>query len=104
MDEKVLDYITIYAPAAIAILSAINALTKHYTKFNGILKIIMELIERLSVLSSKNTRGRFKMPGTSVSPDVDIERLEHYRNVKKQLEAVAKRKETNRHPLSGRRR
>lgn len=100
MDDKILDIITLYAPVALIILSAINAATKHYTKFNGLLKILMGVIERLAVLSSKNTRGRFKMPGTSVEPDADIERMQY---VQKQLEAMAKRKETYRRPLARRR-
>jgi hypothetical protein len=89
MDPRILDVITLYVPVVIAVLSAINMATQHYTKFNGILRVIMAVIENLSVLASKNTGKTLKPPMVSIPPDPCLDRMA---SVKKQLEEMAKKR------------
>ena len=97
--EQFLDIVTLWAPAVLLVLSVVNSLTEHYSKFNGILRLVMAVIERLSVLASKETGRRFKAPGASVKPDPIMERMA---DVKKQFEDLAKRKAAHRSPLDRR--
>jgi len=97
--EQFLDIVTLWAPPVLLVLSVINALTKHYTKFSGILRIVMAVIERLSVLASRQTGRKFKVLGASVRPDPILERMT---DVQKQFEELAKRKTASRHSLDRR--
>ena len=94
MEDRLLDIIPIWAPAVLIVLSAINACTKHYTRFNGILRIVMAVIERLSFLASKQTGHCTKPPLSSIGPNPALERQEH---VKEQLRRMAERKKSRRH-------
>ena len=99
MPDVALEVITVWAPIAMLVLSVVNTLTKHYTKFNGWLRVVMSVVERLSFLASKGTQKRIKTPGSSVEPDPILERII---DAQKQFEDMAKRKESRRHSLAGR--
>jgi hypothetical protein len=100
MEDKILDAITVWAPIALIVLSAINACTQHYTRFNGIIRLVMAIVERLSFLASKNTGKLLKAPLANVGPNPAMERMQ---DVEKQLKAMAKRKKVGGGPLAGRR-
>jgi hypothetical protein len=93
MEDRLLDIVTIWAPAVLIVLSAVNACTKHYTRFNGVLRVILEVVERLSFLASRQTGRSTKPLLSSVEPDPSIERGEH---VRKQLKEMAERKKLRR--------
>lgn len=91
MEDKVLDIITIWAPAVLIVLSAINSVTKHYTRFNGGLAIIMEIIERLSFLASKRTGQTWKAPFLNVPPDPTMERMADVEERLRRMAEIKKR-------------
>jgi len=99
MEEKLLDIVTLYAPVTLVVLSIVNSLTVHYTKFNGVLRIVMAVIERLSFLASKRSGAKFKAPGKSIPPDPIVERIY---DVEKQLKHLAEQKKNRSNSLAGR--
>ena len=90
MEDRLLDIVIIWAPVVLLVLSVINACTEHYTKFNGVLRVVMAVIERLSFLASRRSGAVLKRPLTSVVPDPALERMA---DVRKRLEAMARLKE-----------
>lgn len=100
MSQDVIDIITLWAPPVILILSVVNSLTKHYTRFNGILRIVLQVVERLSFLASKQTGKRVKLVGKSIKPDPILERLA---DVEEQFKRMAKIKKASGNSLVRRR-
>lgn len=100
MSEQILNIITLWAPPVLLLLSIVNSVTKHYTKFNGILRIVMAVIERLSFLASQNSRSKLKVPGSNVQPDPTMEKMREY---EKQFKEMARLKKTRRSKVAGRR-
>lgn len=95
--EKIAMHLSVWIPIAMLILSLANSSTKHYTKFNGIIRAMMAFLERLSFLTSKYSAPVFKLPGTSVLPSSTIERVA---DVDKQLKRLAKLKKIGGRPLA----
>ena len=92
MSEQVFDIITLWAPSVLLILSIDNTLTKHYTKFNGVLRIVMSIVERISFLASKQTGRKLKAPGSSVIPSPVLEKLADYESL---LKSIRKNRRAN---------
>lgn len=80
MDQNILDLITVWAPIVLVLLSIVNSVTKHYTKFNGWIRIVMLIVERASFLASKNAPKRIKAPGTSLPPDQTMEHMREFQD------------------------
>ena len=93
MEDKLIEIIALWAPAVLIVLSAINSCTKHHTKFHGILRVILLVVERLSFMASRQTGMTTKPIFSDVGPDPVIEREA---NVKEQLKRMAKGKKARR--------
>lgn len=46
------------------IINILNTITKHYTEYKGLVRVLLFLVEIVSMLTSKNTLAMFKWPGT----------------------------------------
>jgi hypothetical protein len=73
METFLNDYWPYIAGALVFVLSVLNQITDHHSQGMGWGKIALLLLERLSVLTSKDVTnggaGIFKLPGTDVRPD-----------------------------------
>lgn len=54
--------------AAVALISVINAATKHWSSHTGLVAVLLRISELLSYFTSKDVPGWFKWPLTSVPP------------------------------------
>ena len=94
------DYAEIAAyivPAIMAIASAINAATKHYTTHKSIARAILAFLERASFATSKDTRetkGKaFKAPMRSIPPEpIDIFEAERDMYLRQEVEKIRRMK------------
>jgi hypothetical protein len=66
--ETVQEYTPIFVALVYAVINAVNALTKHWSETGGSTtkKVVMFLIEMLSMLASKNDVRSVKLPGQVV--------------------------------------